>query len=97
MPPMSIRWAETPTQATSSPSTKIGCWTMTSWGCSPPPLCGSLARNTSPAGRRVSPIARDRRPHRVRRRAEVVQDHPGPDDQAALRRRAGSPSSPWTR
>ncbi len=48
MPPMSIRWAELTTHATRLPSTNTGCWTMTSCACRPPPLCGSLARNTSP-------------------------------------------------
>ena len=66
------------------PRRKIGCWIMTSWGCRPPPWCGSLAKNTSPGGHGVAE-ARDGRLDRVRRRAEMEQDHAGADDQVALR------------
>ena len=44
---MSIMWADITTHATIRSPWKIGRCTITSWGCSPPPLWGSLAMNTS--------------------------------------------------
>jgi hypothetical protein len=54
MPPTSIMCAEFAAQAASRPSTKTGRSTKTSEACRPPPLCGSLTKNTSP-GAIVSP------------------------------------------
>ena len=67
---MSIMCADITTQATSWSPRKIGRCTITSCGCRPPPLCGSLARNTSP-GAIVSPVALDGGAHRVDGGTEV--------------------------
>jgi hypothetical protein len=68
MPPTSIMCADITTHAINRSPTKIGRCTITSCGCRPPPLCGSLAMNTScgaiesPWRSRVDRIAFDAAP-----------------------------------
>ena len=107
MPPTSMRWADAAIQPTSASPTNTGRQISTSWGWLPPPLCGSLATNTSPGasvppwrasvcrrrcGRRPTCTRPSRRP-----RAARPRDRGGCTSSPCPRRRSGSPRSARSR